>query len=104
MSDGFSFLVWRFFREAVKASRAQPSVLALLEDRIALGEKCHKIGKDGTGKGYVFPLADPDNVDTRRANMGLAPLRLYVKRWGTISNSEYKLQLPLLMKNEGIEE
>ena len=97
-------------REAVKVSRAQPSALALLEDRVALGERRlqtfgSQIGEDSTGKAYVLPLADPDNVDTRRANMGLGPLRLYVKRWGIIWDpSEYKLQLPSLMKNEGIAE
>ena len=95
-------------QEAVKASRAQPSALALLEDRVALGEKHlqtygSQIGEDSTGKAYVLPLADPDNVDTRRANMGLGPLRLYLKKWGIIWDpSEYKLQLPSLMKIEGI--
>lgn len=91
-------------------SRAQPHALALLEDRVALGEKRlqtyeSQIGEDSTGKAYVLPLADPDHVDTRRAGMGLGPLRLYVKRWGIVWNPvEYKKQLPSLMKEEGIQE
>lgn len=71
-------------RQAVKA---QPSVLSLLEDRVALGEKRRQtygsqIGEDSAGTSYVLPLADPDNVDARRASAGLGPLADCVKRWG----------------------
>jgi hypothetical protein len=95
-------------REAVKMKKAQPNVLALLEDRVALGEKRlqiygSQIGEDSTGQAYVLPLADPDNVDVRRAEVGLGPLKLYVKGWGIIwKPSEYKAQLPSLMRREGI--
>ena len=95
-------------REAVKAGKAQPSSLALLEDRVALGEKRRQtygsqIGEDSTGTSYVLPLNDPDNVDRRRATVGLGPLADYVKRWGIIWNAaDYKKQLPELEKREGI--
>jgi hypothetical protein len=95
-------------RQAVKAGKAQSSDLALLEDRVALGEKRRQtygsqIGEDSTGTSYVLPLNDPDNVDKRRAAVGLGPLADYVKRWGiTWSVADYKKQLPKLEKREGI--
>jgi tetratricopeptide (TPR) repeat protein len=95
-------------RQAVKAGKAQSSALALLEDRVALGEKRRQtygsqIGEDSTGTSYVLPLDDPDNVDKRRAAVGLGPLADYVKRWGvTWSVADYKKQLPELEKREGI--
>jgi uncharacterized protein YfbU (UPF0304 family) len=95
-------------RQAVKEGKAQSSSLALLEDRVALGEKKRQtygsqIGEDSTGTSYVLPLDDPDNVDKRRAAVGLGPLADYVKRWGIIWNvADYKKQLPKLEMLEGI--
>jgi len=87
-------------REAVKNKNASGSALALLEDRVALGEGKKQtygsqIGRDKeTGKSYVLPLDDPDNVDKRRASVGLGPLADYVKRWNIDWNvEEYKKQL-----------
>ncbi|WP_299890213.1 DUF6624 domain-containing protein [uncultured Lacinutrix sp.] len=74
-------------REAVKKNNARASSLALLEDRIAMrkGEKQiygSQIMRDQeTGKYYVSPLIDPENVDKRRAEVGLAPLTDYVSMW-----------------------
>ena len=88
-------------REAVKNNNASSSALALLEDRVALGEGKKQIygsqiGYDNnTNTEYVLPLEDPDNVDKRRATVGLGPLSDYVKRWNIIWNvEEYKKQLP----------
>ena len=74
-------------REAVKKGNARGSELALLEDRVAIrqGKKQiygSQIGQD-TKKGtyYVLPLDDPDNVDKRRAEVGLQPLAEYVQHW-----------------------
>ncbi|MCX6213523.1 DUF6624 domain-containing protein [Spirosoma sp.] len=95
-------------REAVKNKKAEPSALALLEDRVALGEKRQQtygsqIGEDSTGASYILPLEDPDNVDRRRAEVGLGPLADYVKQWGIKWNvDEYKKQLPSIEKREGI--
>ena len=90
-------------REAVKNKNASSSALALLEDRVALGEGRRQIygsqiGRDNeSNKNYVLPLDDPDNVDKRRASVGLGLLSDYVKRWGIIWNpEEYKKQLPEL--------
>jgi len=88
-------------REAVKNKNANGSALALLEDRVGLGEGKRQvygsqIGRDNeTQKHYVLPLDDPDNVDKRRAEVGLGPLADYVKRWDIIWNvEEYKKLLP----------
>lgn len=92
-------------REAVKNKKAQPSSLALLEDRVALrhGKKqvygsqvqCDKEGC------WVSPLEDPDNVDNRRAEVGLGPLADYVRHWNiTWDAAAYKQQLPAIEKKE----
>jgi hypothetical protein len=88
-------------REAVKNKKASGSELALLEDRIALREGRKQtygsqIGFDkDSGKTYVSPLEDPDNVDKRRASVGLGPLADYVRHWNMEWNVEaYKKMLP----------
>lgn len=88
-------------KEAVKKGNASSSSLALLEDRIALrkGEKQiygSQIGRNQeTGEFYVLPLADPENVDVRRAEVGLGTIQEYVGFWKITWNvEEYKLKLP----------
>jgi hypothetical protein len=68
-------------REAVKAGKARPAHLALLEDRVALGEGRPQIyGSQLAFPGYaVLPVESPDSVDIRRASMGLEPLAVYLK-------------------------
>ena len=86
-------------REAVKNANAKPSALALLEDRVALGQGKRQtygsqIGYDDSGA-YVLPLDDPDHVDERREAVGLGKLQDYVSRWGiTWDAEEYKKKLP----------
>ncbi len=94
-------------REAVNKGTVYPNWLALTEDRVALGEGKKQIygsqiGIDkATGKNYVQPLEDPDNVDKRRAEVGLGPLAEYVKQWNIVWNvEEYKKQLPELEKKQ----
>lgn len=88
-------------REAVENGNAKASSLALLEDRVALrkGEKQiygSQIGRDReTGEYYVLPLIDPDNVDKRRAEMGLGLIKDYVSFMGINWDVEdYKKKLP----------
>jgi hypothetical protein len=88
-------------RDAVKKGNARASSLALLEDRVALGkgEKQvygSQIGRDQeTGDFYVLPLIDPDNVDKRRADVGLGLIQDYISNWGmTWDVEEYKKKLP----------
>jgi hypothetical protein len=71
-------------RQAVKDGRARAASLAMLEDRVALrkggkqtfGSQVSWDMKNGTY--YVLPLDDPDHVDKRRAEVGLAPLAEYL--------------------------
>lgn len=85
-------------RAAVKAGKAQGEALALLEDRVALGkgEKQiygSQIGMDDSGT-YIAPMIDPDNVDKRRAAVGLGPIADYVKNWNLTWDVEaYKKQM-----------
>jgi hypothetical protein len=88
-------------RDAVKKGNAYASSLALLEDRTALGrgEKQiygSQIGRDqASGQYYVLPLMDPDNVDRRRAEVGLQPIQDYISNWGMKWDvEEYKKKLP----------
>ncbi|MCE3296066.1 MAG: hypothetical protein K0R65_1780 [Crocinitomicaceae bacterium] len=92
-------------REAVKNGKAQASSLALLEDRVALGQGKRQIygsqiGRDTETKAYfVSPLEDPDNVDKRRAEAGLGPLAEYAGQWQIKWDVEqYKKDLPELEK------
>lgn len=89
------------FREAVQKGNAKPADLALMEDRVALRQGKRQtygsqIGMDPeTGAFYVSPLDDPDNVDKRRAAMGLQPIADYLMHWNITWDVEaYKKQLP----------
>tara|TARA_R110002050_G_scaffold109799_4_gene221501 strand:- start:152 stop:1135 length:984 start_codon:yes stop_codon:yes gene_type:complete len=74
-------------RDAVKKGNANASSLAYLEDRVALRQGKRQIygsqmGRDkDTGKYYVQPLIDPENVDIRRESVGLESLSDYVARY-----------------------
>lgn len=88
-------------REAVLKGKASAGDIALLEDRVALrkGEKQiygSQIGRNPeTGEYYIMPLIDPDNVDNRRAEMGLGPIESYLSNWNlTWDPEEYKKKLP----------
>jgi hypothetical protein len=89
-------------KEAFKKNLVDAHDMALLDDRINTFQ--HKkqlygtqlIG-DGTGKLYVQPLEDPDNVDKRRVEMGLPPMNEYLKYWKMEWNVEqYKKDLPTI--------
>jgi hypothetical protein len=84
-------------REAVKNKKANPNDLAKLEDRAALdqGKKqiygTHVRKNEQTQKFYLVPLEDPENVDKRRAQLGLPPLEESLSQWGIRWNlEEYK--------------
>jgi hypothetical protein len=88
-------------REAAKKGNANPSNLALLEDRVAIGKGKKQIygsqiNRDPeTGEYYVLPLEDPDKVDKRRAEVGLGTIQEYISFWGMTWNvKEYKKKLP----------
>jgi hypothetical protein len=92
-------------REAVKNGKAQGSDLALLEDRVALSQGKRQIYGSQIGRDpetqfyYVSQLEDPDNVDKRRAEVGLGPLSEYVNHWQIKWDVEqYKKDLPKIEK------
>jgi hypothetical protein len=72
------------FRRAVAAGNARAADLALLEDRILVGEGKKQLygsqvtaGPDGVPR--LHPIEDPDNVDSRRSAVGLPPLKEYLE-------------------------
>ncbi|MEO5788896.1 DUF6624 domain-containing protein [Gelidibacter sp.] len=88
-------------KDAVSKGNARASYLALLEDRVALrnGRKQiygSQVSQDEeTGEPYVLPLIDPDNVDKRRAEIGLENLQSYLSYYEMTWDLEaYKKQLP----------
>jgi hypothetical protein len=98
-------------REAVKKGNANRINLAYLEDRIALREGRHQIYGSQTAKNkitnkwHVSPLIDPDNVDKRRAEVGLGPMAEYAAKMNIEWNVEaYKKELPELERLENIKE
>lgn len=94
-------------RKAVKNKKAKGSSLALLEDRVALRQGKRQIYGSQIGwnmktnSHYVLPLEDPDNVDKRRAKVGLPPLSEYVAYWEMKWDPEqYKKDLPEIEKKK----
>jgi hypothetical protein len=88
-------------QNAVKNGNAKASSLALLEDRVALRQGKRQIYGSQiswnmeTNEYYVLPLDDPDNVDKRRAAVGLPPLADYISTWNLKWDVEqYKKDLP----------
>jgi len=83
-------------RDAVKKGNARASALALLEDRVALGQGKKQIYGSQiltdyeSGKNKIAPIEDSINVNKRRAQVGLEPLEEYVKQWGIIIKKEEK--------------
>ena len=54
-----------------------------------------QIRMDKDGGYFLFPIEDPDNVDKRRALVGLEPLADYLSNWKLTWNIEqYKKDLP----------
>ncbi|WP_369013478.1 DUF6624 domain-containing protein [Flavobacterium anhuiense] len=87
-------------REAVKNGNANPGNLAYLEDRVALREGKKQIyGSQSsknkkTGKICIAPMIDPDNVDKRRAEVGLGTMAEYATKLDIEWNlEEYKKEL-----------
>lgn len=93
-------------RQAVKDGKASGNQLALLEDRVALGQGKKQIygsqiGYDPIGRQMmVLPLADPEQVDQRRASVGLQKLSGYAMMWNLEWNPKrYNAYLPYYERN-----
>jgi hypothetical protein len=70
-------------REAVDGGQAEPSLLARLEDDVSVATTGYqiygtKISLD-TGVPVLVPIADPEGIDARRAEMGLPPMDEYLR-------------------------
>ena len=94
-------------REAVKKGDARAADLALLEDRVALKQGKRQIYgsqigiNQETGEYFLSPLMDPDNVNERRAEVGLEPIEDYISNWNlTWDAAAYKKQLAELEENK----
>ncbi len=92
-------------RKAVIDKKAKSSSLALLEDRVALRQGKKQIYGSQiawdmkNNRNYILPLEDPDNVDKRRAKVGLPPLSDYIAYWNmTWDPEQYKKDLPEIEK------
>ncbi|MBP8033331.1 MAG: hypothetical protein KAZ71_01970 [Bacteroidia bacterium] len=88
-------------REAVKNGNAEASALALLEDRVALGQGKKQIYGSQltmnvkTGMNVLSPIEDEINVNKRRKAVGLEPIEEYVKYFGiTYKFSQSNIQAP----------
>ena len=92
-------------RQAVKDGNANASSLALLEDRIGLGKGELQVYGSQVGTNpetqelYVLPLIDPDNVNQRRAEVGLGSIEDYISNWDLKWDAEeYKKNLPAYLE------
>jgi len=86
-------------RSAVKQGKAKATNLAMLEDRVLMEKGKNQIYgsqlfSDSTGM-YVCPIEDVDNLDKRRAEIGLMSMKDYLSNWNIVWNVEkYKKELP----------
>jgi hypothetical protein len=75
-------------KEAAGKNDVPSHAVAMLEDRILMREGKQQvygsqlITNEKTGKLELWPIADEENVDTRRASVGLPPLAEYLKEFG----------------------
>jgi len=84
-------------KKAEKKGEILSSNLAILEDRICMRNGRNQIyGSQGftdkeTGKKYIYPIGNIDDLEERRKTMGMRPMKDYVKGWNL---EEYKKDLP----------
>lgn len=97
----------QMFNEAARQGDLPSSSFALLKDRTDLGQgKRQTYGSQvwtdpDTGKSYVRALEDPENVDARRASVGLQPITDYVRQWNIDWDAkQYARDLPVLEAEE----
>lgn len=75
-------------REAVQSGDLDASHLALLEDRVRMHQDqpqlygTQLVRDAATGQLRLWPIEDEENVDTRRAGIGLPPLADYLRGFG----------------------
>lgn len=81
-SDGFQKQVLPLLTEAAQNGEASKEQMALLTDRVLVQEGLpQRYGTQAAimgGEIVLEPIEDPENVDARRAELGLMPLAEYV--------------------------
>jgi len=95
--------------DAVKQGNAMPNTLAMLQDRVAMldGQKqfygSQLTTDEDTGALYVHPIADPKNVDERRAKVGLGKIADYLSIYGLKWNlKEHEKEVLRFEKQNGL--
>lgn len=90
-------------RAAVEAGKLKAGSLALLEDRVAVRQGLDQVYGSQIGwdmirnEYYLMPVTDPDNLDKRRAAVGLPPIQSYLRSFNmTWDPDQYKRDLPAL--------
>lgn len=92
-------------RESFKNKNMEAYDLALIEDRVALrqgkrqlyGSVIVNLGN----KNYVAPVEDAENLDKRRAELGLKTMNTYLMNWGIKWDiNKYRKDLLLLEKEK----
>jgi tetratricopeptide (TPR) repeat protein len=88
-------------RASVERGETSAASFAFLEDRMRLYKGEYQVYgtqvvKDGD-EYKVFPISDPANVDTRRAELGFEPLEEYLDFFGVKINRPEELQLDYLL-------
>lgn len=90
-------------RDAVNNGSVESRHLAMLEDRMAIKEGRAQIygsqlqGDALTGNVDYLPIVDPDNLDSRRAQVGLGSYADYLAEFRLVWNLEiFKKRLPEL--------
>ena len=77
-------------KQAAASKEARPDHIAMLEDRILMGEGKKQIYGTGlrtddvTQELKLWPIANEEEVDARRAAVGLPPMAEYLKMMGLI--------------------
>ncbi|PCH76773.1 MAG: hypothetical protein COB98_05265 [Flavobacteriaceae bacterium] len=95
-------------KDAVLKGNANSSSLALLQDRVALGQGKRQIygsqihSDIETQEKYVAPLIDPKNVDKRRAEVGLGKLKDYIGHWDLVWDVKKHIERTAKIEAENI--
>jgi hypothetical protein len=85
-------------KEAAAKREAEPRDAATLEDRILMGDgKKQVFGtqvklNETTKKLELWPIEDEENVDARRASIGMMPIGEYLKEFGIAYSPPKKKQ------------
>lgn len=94
--------------KAEKDGKTLSSNLAILKDRIAMRQgKKQLYGSQGfkdqiTGKNYVYPIADVDNLEQRRKVMGMPPMKEYVTTWDLEAYKKELFEIEKIVKAQKI--